>query len=304
MLTHTGSIYFHPVRYNNEAGDFCNWALSTLAVTQGLYQHAWHDSVHHILRRMDEYTRSVAHEVEEDLPLYRMVERWNHLHRRVFLGETAIYNWHVGGGIPAPGQQPLVQEDTEPIDMSRERQRLHDQAALDLMYDPHYVTYNRFLNGLVDRESRYPSEPVGSHYAYLTELLGDPLRHFAGQRTEEILCQELRELMRVTDYVVRFATSVAPMTDRMTEVRRQRCLHVYMGVGTTLLMFAPSFRRVPTWRPSEGPGTAAGRIPRIDLQANHRHQRYLRFLNRRTLFYTPKPHTAAELWTTEVNPRW
>lgn len=304
MLTHTGLVYFHPVRYNNEAGDFVPWALSTLALLQGLYRHAWFDSVHHILRRLDEFTRDLAREVQEDMPLHRMAERWQHLHRRVFLGEAAIPQWHVGGAWPG---QPLIQEDTEPLDTARERRQQQDQAALDLLYDPHYAPYNRILGRMAEREDCFFDATVGApysrHYPYLTELLGDPARHFAAQRTEATLVEELRELMRLSDYVVRFAITVGPQTDRMTELRRYRCLNCYLGVGTSLLLFAPSFRRVPSWRPSEGGRTLATDVPRVNLQHNHRFRKYLRFLNRRTLFYVSEPLMPAEEWDTEVNPR-
>lgn len=301
MLTHTGPIYFHPVRYNNESGDFQNWALATLAVTQGVYQHAWFDSVQHTLQRLDDFARTLAMEVEQDLPMYRMCDRWCHLHRRVFLGEAA---W--------PPDPRFPDGSTQPTDRAA-RQQQRDQAALDVMYDPHYASYNRLLNRMAERNDNLLGAdedgilmlpPYSSHYRYLSDLLGDRERYFAHQRTEATLMHELRELMRLTDYIVRFSMTIGPMTDPLTEMRRFRCLEAYLGAGTSLLMFAPSFRRVPSWRPSEHTLlTAAGRVPRMNLQSNHRFRRYLRFLNRRTLFYVPDPHLPADAYPTEIAPR-
>lgn len=307
MLPHNGALYFHPIRYTNEAGDFVPWALSTIALTEGIYRHAWYDTCHHILRRMTEFARDLAAEVQADMPMYRMAQRWNHLHRRVFLGEAAIPNWHSGAQFP---EHPMVlhQEDTEVVDPSEsDRRTRQDQAALHLMYDPHYQGFNRLMGRMAEREHLYWDSQLGSpypgHYPYLMELLGDEGRAFAAQRTEAMLVQELRDLMHVTDYIVRFAMTVAPLTDRLTEMRRFRCLNVYMGCGTSLLMFAPSFRRMPSWRPSEGHRHVANEIPRVNLQANHRFRRYLRFLNRRTLYHVPNPTYPPDAYVEEINPR-
>ena len=274
LLAHRGPIYFHPVRYNNEAGDFAVWALSTLALTQGLYVHAWFDSVHHVMQRMDDFVRTLALEVQEDMPMYRMCDRWNHLHRRIYLGEAAM---------------PLQQDETQPTN-TLERQQKRDQAALDLMYDTHYSPYNRLIGGMATRGDEVMNAgfwaPYTTHYGYLTDLLPDPTRHFANQRTEAMLVYELRELMRVMDYIVRFSLTVGPMTDPVTEMRRFRCLEAYLGAGTALLMFAPSFRRIGSWRPSDGNDHLTSQVPRINLQHNHRFRHYLRFLNERTLFYS------------------
>lgn len=302
MLPHSGPMYFHPVRYNNEKGDFTNWALSTLAVTQGVYVHAWFDGVHHLLQRMDAFARELAAEVESDMPMYRMCDRWNHLHRRLFLGETVAPHWSLGAAFP-----DHAQESTQPATTASERQQKRDQAALDLMYDPHYAPYNRVMNRMANRNDEFFSSgfwaPYTSHYAYLTELLGDVQRLFPQQRTEATLTHELREMMQITDYIVRFAITIGPMTDPLTEVRRFRCLEAYLGAGTTLLMFAPSFRRIPSWRPHEKGAFVGARVPRIDLQANHRFLRYLRFLNRRTLYYVPQAHLPADAYAIEINPR-
>lgn len=304
MLTHNGALYFHPVRYHNERGDFVPWALSTIALMNGVYRHAWFDSCQHILQRMDQFARDLAHEVQTDMPMYAMIRRWNHLHRRVFLGEAAIPNWHVGGSLP---DHPIVpQESTTPVDGNDRRSR-QDQAALHLMYDPHYTTFNRVIGRMAQQEDRFGDEsPIGvypSFFPYLTELLGDEGRPFAGQRTASELIQELRDLMYVTDYIVRFALTIAPLTDHLTEVRRFRCLSVYLGAATSLMMFAPCYTRMPHWRPSAYHQTVANEIPRIDLHANHRYQRYLRFLNRRTLYHVPDPTYPADAYPSEINPR-
>lgn len=309
LLPHNGPIYFQPVRYTNEAGDFVPWALSTIAFLEGVYRHAWFDSCHHIIRRMGEFARDLAREVQADMPMFRMAERWNHLHRRVFLGEAAIPNWHAGGAFPEQQQQHpfVVPQDAHTQSLSSDRRSRQDQAALHLMYDPHYQSLNRIIGRMAEREHLYWDSQLGSpypgHYPYLIELLTDEGRSFAGQRTESMLVQELRELMHVTDYITRFAMSIAPLTDPLTETRRFRCLSVYLGAGTSLVMFAPSFRRMPSWRPSEGHRTVANEIPRVNLQANHRFRRYLRFLNRRTLFHVPDPIYPPEAYVQEVNPR-
>lgn len=295
MLPHAGPIFFHPIRYNNERGDFVPWALSTIALLEAVYRNAWFDSMHHVLRGLDSFVREVAAEVQADMPLARFTARWEHLHRRVFLGETAIPNWHAGGGIPAP-PLPAAGQHAESV-------RRRDQVALDLMYDPYYVTFNRVLGHIAEREGLFLTEPYAANYPYLVELLSDPHRHFATSRTEELLCQEMRDMLHVSDYIVRFACSVAPRTDAMTETRRMRCLWAYLGVGTSLLMFSPSFRRGTSWKVSDKNLPLAGRVPHIDVRHNHRFQKYLQFLNQRTLYHALNPHLPAALYTTEINPR-
>lgn len=299
ILPHNGALYFHPVRYNNEAGDFVPWALSMLALQQGIYRHAWFDGCHHVLSRMDEFVRELANEVQADLPMYAMAERWHHLHRRAFLGETAQVS-----------TTALDDIATETIPHAERRAR-QDQWALDLMYNPHYATYNRVIGRYAEREHLYWDSQLGSpypgHFPYLTELLGDAVRAFAGHRTEAMLVAELREMIRVSDYIVRFALTVGPLTDPVTELRRYRCLNAYLGAATSLIMFAPSFRRVPSWRrtasAASGPRMLSHEIPTVNLQHNHRYRRYLRWLNRRTLFYVPDPTYPPESYRSEVNPR-
>ena len=279
MLTHRGPIYFHPLRYNNERGDFVPWALSTLALLQSVYVHAWYDSIHHIIQRMDEFARQVANETEATFSFYRMTERWNYLHHVCWMGQT-----------PMPGLIPRSRlahpPDAVLFDSIRDRLRAQDQAALNLLYDPHYVIQNRWMNNLVLTYER--AETV--NHEYLTSLLPDGgMRHFAAQRNEATLVQELRDLMQVTDYIVRFANAVGPMVDRVTERARERSLAIYLGAGTSLLMFSPAFRRTPTWNPSHMGCSAGSRVPHVNLQNNHRFRDYLRYLNRRALYYVSEP---------------
>lgn len=286
MMQHRGPIYFHPVRYNNEKDDFVPWALSTLCVLQAVHQNAWFDSIHYIIQRVDDFARQTANDLEAVFPFHRLAERWDYLHRVCWLGETAHPR----------ASRTRYTTPAEALDAHAERKKDQDQKALDLLYDPQYITQNRWMNHKLDLWKR------GSVLAasYMTDLLPDNHRHYAAQRNEATLVHELRQLLHVTDYIVKFVNYVGPLTDRVSEMCRTRNLSIYLGVGTSLLMFSPAFQRTPSWEPNAPVTSVGSRIPRINLQHNHRFRKYLRFLNRRTLFYATEPLLPADQWRQEA----
>jgi len=146
----------------------------------------------------------------------------------------------------------------------------------------------RFMHAQAARAERFP-RPDENEPGYLVGLLPDPTRGFPAQRNDLMLVHEIHHLMHLTSYVVEFAVAVGPLTDRLTETRRRRSLKEFLGAGTSMLMFAPGWKRTPSWKP-HGTGHAYDLAqPRINLHHNHRYQSYLAFLNQRALFYVPDP---------------
>ena len=281
LLMQAGPVYFHPCRYENERGDFANWALSTMALLQGVYNNLWFDACHYLIGRVDEYTRRVAAEVQLDMSLQRLVTRWTYL-RRVHLQGQA--DWpdstraRIFAGRPAPYHRTQHTFD---------RQADRNLGAVKFLSCPEYQELNRRMDAYVDTASlggMYITHDNG-HSGYLLELLGDSFRYFAAQRTHTTLMRELQDRMLLLNYVVDFANTIAPLTDVGTETNRSRCLRLYLGSCTSVLMFAPGWCRPYTWVLSATGSSAGAMIPQVNLQHNHRFRAYLDFLNRRATYY-------------------
>lgn len=268
LMYHDGPVYFSGVRYENEQGDFVPWALSTLAMLQGTYVHFWIHGVHWWLRNVDEYMRSLAQEVEMDMSPSNLAVRWRSLVQKMFCGE----------------EFPTREMHAAPRN-PRERER--EQAAIDFMFNAHFTLQNKRMSDFVEHVEagiQYWAWPNrGSDY--LSPLIPDRNPGTAGHRTEAELVQHLHEYMHILTYIVQFARYIGPLTNPTTDMSRARCLNLYLCTATSLLMFAPGWRRTYTWQPSETGTSAGSRIPALNLHHNHRYQRYLDFLNRRTLYY-------------------
>lgn len=273
LMLHKGLVYFHPVRYENERGDFCNWALSTIAVMQSVEQYLWYDCVNYSVRRIVELATELAREVQADMSPNRLVQRWTELQRACFFNEST---W------------PPV-----PNNAQAERGRARNAKALDLIFHHSYVEYNRHISRYVDGIVRGNALPTTR--GYLLELIPDNGRMYAGQRSEQTLYRELHDAIRMLVYVTLFATSVGPLTDLLTEHRRYTNMSAWLGCVTSLFMFAPGWQRPLTWNPSATGTSASSRVPHIVLEENHRFQELLLFLNRRTLYYHPEPELY-QLW--------
>lgn len=276
LLNHVGLTFFHPVRYENERGDFVCWALSHLAVVQAVYQYLWYDTMQYMIRRLYEFTHNLAREVETDMSTARLVVRWRDLQRTQYRMQA---DW------------PFPKANEGPADIL-ERRRMHQNvAAGSFMRDPMFYTFHRYVGQCVEdyENGRLPNislEHTG-YTGYLTGLLPSHVRLYGERRSHEVLVQELHHVMHVADYVVQFAQFVAPLTDMRTTRYRQRTLSCYLGACTSLLMFAPGWRRMMTWEPSATGTNAGDRMPWVLVQNSHRYQYYLDFLNRRSNFYHP-----------------
>lgn len=267
LMLHKGLAYFHPIRYENERGDFCNWALSTLAVMQSVQQYLWYDCVNYVIRRIVECAGELAQEVQIDMSPQRLAVRWSELQRACF------FNQETWPPVPNTAQ--------------RERYQEHNARALDLIFHHSYVDSNRHISRYV--ESILQGTSIPSTRGYLLSLVPESGRMHAGQRSESSLYRELQDAVRTLVYVTLFATSVGPLTDPLTEKRRYEQMFAWLGCTTSLLMFAPAWQRPLTWTPSVTGTSASSRIPHIVLEHNHRFQELLLFLNRRTLYYHPEP---------------
>lgn len=273
LMMHKGLAYFHPIRYENERGDFCNWVLSTIAVMQSVQQYLWYDSVNVVIRRVVECAAELAMEVQNDMSPSRLAQRWGELQRSCFFNEAT---WP-----PVP--------DTP----QAERQRMRNAKALDLIFHHTFVENNRHMSRYV--EAIHHGSAIASTRGYLLSLVPESGRMHAGQRSEQTLYRELNDAIRTLVYVTLFATSVGPMTDHLTEQRRYQQMSSWLGCTASLLLFAPSWERPLTWTPSATGTSASCRVPHIVLEHNHRFQDLLLFLNRRTLYYHPEPHIY-QLW--------
>lgn len=270
LMLHHGLAYFHPVRYENEAGDFCNWALSMLTVMLSVQQYLWYDCVNYAIRRIVECSAELATEVQVDMSPRRLTERWASLQRACFFNQAT---W------------PMISAYATPE--HKRRQQEQNAKALDLIFHHSFVDYNRHIARYVDAIQH--GRDIPSVRGYLLSLVAEPARVYAGQRSEASLYGELHDAVRTLVYVTSFAVSVGPLTDPLTERRRLDHMSAWINCAASLLMFAPGWDRPYSWEPSATGTFVSGRVPHIVLERNHRFQELLLFLNRRTLYYHPEP---------------
>lgn len=267
VLDHRGPVYFSGVRYENERGDFVNWALSTYALQTAIYSHLWLDSSNRFLDTLQTHLVQMAREVEDDMPIPQLVARWNYLEHST----------------TCPKRQTGGQCGTHYHDPSIESLR-RDKDARALMRHPGYEVYNHLIQNAV-RDGYQWDHPF--NHEYLVALI--PGGAYTYQRTETQICSDIHNLLELTSYITEFARSIAPRVGLETSRMRHTTLQIYLRAGFGLLAFAPTWRRAHSWKPSRTACLQSLSIPVIDVTKNHRMQHYLKFLNRRTLYYH-QPH--------------
>lgn len=274
LIEHHGVVYFAGVRYENEKGDFVNWAMSTLSLQNGFYTHMWMDCCQHFLYTLGTYLRHLAVEIQDDLPPRALRRRWLELMHLENCGEC------------------VREMSSNPSQANR------DRDALDhVMSNSRYQVFNRLVMGHVTRVLEAQTEreildfDYGENRRYMENLIPVNIQHNP-QRLEGTMVLEIDQALEVLSYMTSFALYVSARTDAATEVSRTRTMQIYLASGFSLLAFAPTWKKdyYEIFRPASTVSTLTKmpmRVPEISLTKNHRYQRYLRFLNARVLFHQP-----------------
>lgn len=269
MMDHRGVLYVMGTRYEHCNEDFVPWVLSTQALLHSVYAHTWLDSMSNWTRMLMAHLHHLATEVEEDMRFTVLQERWKLLQSLCFAG-------------------PAVMVHTRNY---TERQRERDQSAIHLMFSSQYTEENRYIMSLVNHGNLWTNDGNLAQQSrhYLSSLLTQFDHSNADHRTESQRIKDAYRLIRLAEYITDFAEYVAPRVDERTVVTRRRAFKIYLSSFVSLTMFCPGWKRMYHWKPSKTHEQTSWQIPRINLQHNHRYQRYLNYCNRRTLYYHPDP---------------
>lgn len=283
-IDHRGVLYFMGLRYEHAEEDFCTWILNTQALLHGIYAHMWLDALSHWTRILMQHLHVLATQVETDLRFTGLQQRWRFLHSLCFAG---------------PSVMPSTRDYTE-----RARQR--DQAAIHLIFNAHHLDENRYLSSLVERGNLWTNEGDLAHRSrhFLTGLLEQYDHPVPNHRTESQRVQDASRLIRLAEYLTDFAEYVGPRVDPRTEVTRRRAFQIYLASYVSLVAFCPGWRRVYHWKPSRTQELTHGHVPHINLQHNHRFQRYLDYCNRRTIYYHPDPASLLNNQAQDATQGW
>lgn len=270
LMEHHGVVYFAGVRYENERGDFVNWAMATLSLQTAFYTHMWMDCCQHFLFTLATYLRHIATEIQDDLPPRALRRRWLELAHMSHCGDC---------------QRNM---DPEP------HQRNRDREAIDqIVNNARYQVFNRLVMGRVTRvvEAQMERDVLdfdsGEGRRYMEQLIPVNIQHNP-QRTEDTMVLEIDQALEVLSYMTSFALYVGARTDATTETTRIRTMQIYLCSGFSLLAFAPRWKKdyYDIFKNPMNPSLKMPmRVPEIPITKNHRYQRYLRFLNGRILYY-------------------
>ncbi len=260
MMLHRGPIYFSGFRYENERGDFTNWALSSMGVYHTAYRFLWMDHAFHILSMIHQFLINLSSEIQDENPQDRVQARWAYV---LHLMTCEGCNQYVHSRPPPEGSR--------------------DRHAMDFLQRPAYVVYHRLVRHAVE-SSYYWDEPYAS--SYLSTLL--PGGGMTGRTKEADILYDLHHLCELASYMVEFAECMGVMLDPRTRSTRRRTLTIYLHTTLSLIAFCPTWKREYEWRPSRTHCySSISSAPRMNLTRNHRFQYYLGFLNLRSLYYHP-----------------
>lgn len=262
MMLHRGPIYYTGYRYENERGDFTNWALATLGVLNTSYKFLWMDHALHILGMVHQFLVNLSSEIQDETPQERVQARW-------------AYVVHL---MSCEGCTQYV-HSRPPADNSR------DRHALDFLQRPAYAVYHRLVRHAVE-SSHYWDEPYASTYL-ATLIPGGPM---TGRNREADILTDLHLMCELASYMVEFGECMASQVGPRTRSTRRRTLTIYLHTTMSLIAFCPTWKRAYEWRPSRTHCySSVALAPRMNLTRNHRFQYYLGFLNLRSLYYHPDP---------------
>lgn len=289
MLMHNGVVYLHPIRYNNEGGDFVPWCLSTMAVLRSVQLYAWYDAILYVIRRMNEVALMLATEVQNDMSFAQMVLRWEFLQRTQVRME-AVWppkdyptprNPNATTTTADTENSLYIQYTDELIRMQEQR----NQRAGCLLRCTLFAHHNRHIQSrIADYESGQAPSYDSFRSGYLASMLPMLYDQPPTPHTEMGLIRRLHQMMWLLDYVTEFASSIGPRVDALTDRRRGQTRTAFLGMCTSLLLYAPGFSDRYHWCPRRAGEDAGSRIPRIDLTHNHRYQMYRHFLTNREMY--------------------
>lgn len=262
MMLHRGPIYYTGYRYENERGDFTNWALSTLGVLHSTYRFLWTDHAHHVLGMVHQFVLNLASEIQDETPQERVQARWSYI---VHLMSCEGCTQFVHSRPPPEGSR--------------------DRHAIDFLQRPAYAVFHRLVRHSVEA-SYYWDEPYAC--TFMTTLIpGGPM---TGRTREADILVDLHHMCELASYMVEFAECMGTPVDPRTRSVRRRTLTIYLHTTMSLVAFCPTWKREYEWRPSRTHCfSSVALTPRVNLTHNHRFQYYLGFLNLRSLYYHPDP---------------
>jgi hypothetical protein len=267
LLQHNGVVYFGDTRYNNEQGDFSNWALSMLNVEYAFYKHMWLDCVNQFIKTLVQHLYGIANQVQDDMPMETMAARWKYLEHLLRCNKCMDAGYKRSG-----------------TDAHR------DQMALFLLSTGSFAVYNNLIRADVDHFC-VSNGADWSTEQYLQQLIPLQFRNqdvrLHVQEDETQLVTDIHHLLDVATYMTGFARWVGPRVGPTTDKLRECTLRIYLGSGCPLLMFAPSWKQAYGWTPSLASVKTGIRMPHVNLTHNHRFHLYLDYLNTRAMFYQP-----------------
>lgn len=267
-MLHRGPVYFNNLRYENEAGDFVPWALSTIGVMNATYRALWFDHANFYLEEMHKFAIGLATDIQDSTFPERAVARWDYLQHLLTCEGCNRYS-HTQG---EPG-------------------KTRDKLGLDFISSQQYAVLHRLLRRNLERS---PSQGEPWMFYYLTALI--PSGHYPGYTEEYALVMALHQIGEVTSYIMEFAECIGAVVDPRSQVTRRRTFTIYMHTIMSLMCFSPTWKRSMNWKPSKTDTSIGTIVPRVQLSNNHRYQKYLHFLTLRSLYYHADPIVVNDHW--------
>lgn len=271
LIEHHGPVYFQGVRYENEKGDFINWALSTHALLNGFYSLMWLDVSHHFIKLLTQTLRNLAYEIETDLSLDRLTTRWQYIEHMRSCHTCA---------------HELATHETW--------ESMRDEDALEFLQEGCFSFYHNVIRRTVHQYlektlHHSPDAELDPLRSYLTNLLPNMAFMDNPNRTEIQIVVEMHYLLEYGTYLTRFAHVIAPRVSGITASLRRTSMQIYLASALSLMAFAPTWMQSYHWKPSKTNQLISMRVPTINLTQNHRFMMYLQYTHARTMFYHDNP---------------
>ncbi len=267
LIEHHGPVYFNGVRYDNEKGDFINWAMSTHALLNTFYRTTWFDIAHHFIKLLTQTLRHFAYEMETDLPIHKLTSRWQYVEHLRSCNHC---------------QTDIIEDGS-----AGDWETLQNQDAVYFLQETHFMYYHNVIRRTI-------SDYILKSQAHRPGVEIDPLRTYLQNfipnvgnvsRNEVQLVVEIHYLLELGTYLTRFASTIAPRTSAITVSTRRTSMQIYLASALPLMTFAPTWMQSYHYKPSLTNHLTPLRVPFIDLTLNHRFRKYLRYTHARTMYY-------------------
>lgn len=274
-MDHRGALYFYPVRYTNERGDLVNWVLATWACENAVYHHVWFDTAYQYLELLARYTEQLAREIEQDTRRESVCERWQRIAHLIQCRQCQTPHAHYH----------RVGEDGE-------RDARAVQFTQNSTYGAHFHRLACMIRHWSALRDETPGMVANAPARWLSAFVPQGVAYRSTQRSEAQLVRDMDTMLEVLSFVTEFGEHLGRRMDAETEATRRRTLRLYLSTGYSLVAFSPTWRREPSYRPSQTAVWCPPRMPRALSTENHRYNTYLNFLNRRSLYYQPEASMA------------